>query len=273
MLHNAVQAGTVTAQVHTSTELVRSGPEQPVLLQQMLAMARQQDALQEQSQHVQQLLQQMREEQTTLASRLEDIRKDKHERALGQGAHQAVPSGASAALGIGDSARRDDLGRSSPEQDAITKYTHVAQQDLRALQLLKNNGAHVTDDVFRGTPEQHYRTNASQTGITRAEAAVLHQSGGGPSLLPSLTMPAAVALDIEEADPQTVNSVIIQFLSVTPACCLNAPRKMKRCFMRFQFYDFRATETPVYTLNPVQHSSAAMVCSQSGHLCLTQWHS
>lgn len=234
-----------------------------MLLQQMLVMARQQEALQQQSRHVQQLLQQMRDEQSMLASRLEDIGKGKWDCSRGESG-VAAP-GCSEPVGQGTVIQAPHPGLHHPDEDAMSMYTRVAQQDLRALQLLQHNGDHVSDDVFRGTPERHCSTNDTQQGITRAEAALLHQSGGGPSLLPSVAMPAAVALDIEEADSKTVNSIIIQFLSLTPASCLNAPRKMQKCFLRFQFYDFRPTETPVYKLEPVQRSPVATVCSSVLH--------
>lgn len=240
--------------------VTRTSPEQPVLLQQMLAMARQQEALQQQSMHVQKLLQQMREEQSTLASRLEDISKSSAEGTLVQGNMHAPASGVTAAAGSGNALHANYSDFIVAGEDASTKYTRLAQRDLKALQLLDHNGMHIADDIFRGTPEQHSATNNNQHGITRAEAAMLHQSSGGTSFLPSLAMPAAVALDIEEKDPLTVNNIMIQFLSLTPASSLNAPRKMQRCFMRFQFYSFRPTETPVYQLSPVPLSSAGTVC-------------
>ena len=242
-----------------STAVACAKPEQPVLLQQMLAMARQQESLQQQSQQVQKLLQQMREEQSTLASRLEDISKSSVDHAVPQGTTQAPAGPCTAPQGAEWGVQAHPGVPSVPGEDPAPRYTRLALRDLQALQRLDHNGRHIPDDVFRGTPEQHCISKTNAQGITRAEAAVLHRSCGGTSLLPSLAMPAAVALDIEEKDPLTVNSIMVQFLSLTPASGLNSPRKMRRCFMRFQFYNFRPTETSVYQLEAVQVASAGTV--------------
>lgn len=252
-------AGVAPPQDTAAAVVARASPEQPVLLQQMLAMARQQKALQQQSMHVQKLLQQMRDEQSMLASRLEDIGKGSAEGILVQDNTHARAAGVAPVAGSETALHANHADLIVAGEDVATRYTRLAQRDLKALQLLDHNEMHVTDDVFRGTPEQHSAAKSNQHGITRAEAALLHQSSGGASLLPSLAMPAAVALDIEEKDPLTVNNIMIQFLSLTPASSLNAPRKMQRCFMRFQFYCFRPTETPVYQLTPVQLRPAGTV--------------
>ena len=238
--------------------------DSPAVLAQMQAMARQQEALHAQSQQVQELIQQMRLEQSELTKHLEDMRKQAMQPPVAPGQQQPQapaqePNSGYNAAQTASEAAREMAATQQIGQDVIEQYSRVAQQDLRALQELEYNGCHISDSTFRGTPAQ-LDPLSHQQGITRAEAALYHASGVGSMLLPTTNLPTQVSLDLEEQDTRTVDNVLVQFLSLSWSA--NGPRRLKRCYLRFQFFDLKPSETPVYLLEPLHKSGAHKVRSE-----------
>lgn len=246
--------------------------ESPMVLAQMKEMFKQQEMLQEQSHQVQSIIQQIREEQSELKQYLEQKWKQQDQVRDNKTVVQASSSSADATSTLPQPPfPQQPVPQPPPQQSSnarhlhdlpqpatVAEYTEAAQQDLQALKDLEVNGCHVSDGIFRGTPAQ-LESDTMQQGITRAEAALLHRAGMGSMLLPNTSLPTKVSVDLERNDARTVNTVLIQFVSIVPCQDLVTDRKLSRCYMRFQFFDLRPSETPVYMLEKLQNPAELRV--------------
>lgn len=254
-LHNPVVPGTPPMLPPT---------ESPVVLAQMKEMVKQQEALQEQSHQVQSIIQQIREEQSELKQYLEQRWKQQERASKPEKTGTEIIS--TPACGTQQTAVMPPTAVFSEANEApcgsqrgtVAEYANIAQQDLQALKDLELNGCHISDGVFRGTPAQ-LDTSSQQQGITRAEAALLHKAGMGSMLLPSTALPTKVSAELEQQDRKTINTVLVQFVSLVPCPELQTAHKLTRCYMRFQFFDLRPSETPVYMLEQLTSSNEFQV--------------
>ena len=99
---------------------------------------------------------------------------------------------------------------------------------------------------------------AATAGTTRADLAVLHDWGASPG--PQTQPVGPPDLAVERSDLRTVNTVTLQFVSLTPSNAVNVPRTLDRVFLRFRFFDFEATQTPVYAMESTQLPGSGQVC-------------
>ena len=229
----------------------------------MKEMGKQQEALQEQSQQVQSIILQLREEQSELKQYLEERWKQQQASAPAKVDTVAAPAPQS---GI-QRGFNMPLRATFPESNELphgeahgtsAEYANIAQKDLQALKDLDVDGCHISDGVFRGTPAQ-LDSCSQQQGITRAEAALLHNAGMGSMLLPSTALPTTVSIELEQHDKKPINTVLVQFVSLVPCAELQSTHKLARCYMRFQFFDLKPSETPVYMLEQLGTSIESQV--------------
>lgn len=244
--------------------------ESPAVLAQMKEMAKQQEALQQQSQQVQIIIQQIREEQSELKQCLEE--RWKQQQASVQAKADAPPAptaagGTQRAVVMLQGVALPDLNEASRgvPHSTTAEYASIAQKDLQALKDLEVDGCHISDGVFRGTPAQ-LDSCSQQQGITRAEAALLHNAGMGSMLLPSAALPTKVSAELEKSDKKTINTVLVQFVSLQPCPELQSTHKLARCYMRFQFFDLKPSETPVYMLEQLTSSNELQVRSKATNM-------
>jgi hypothetical protein len=220
----------------STTDASRSSPSPEVLscLSQMNEMVKQQEALNQQNRLLLQTLNDLREDQRCIVSRIDSLPPINP-----QSANPLLPAAYNLAT-----------PSSPPPPKQAFSVADVPPG---------GDGHHVRDHLHAGAPMTHEDSTIT-AGASRADLALFHSSGMGPVAPANMaSAPAAPIMGLEQADLQTVSSIIVQFISFAPSNALNIPRALDKVFMRFRFFDFQPTQTCVYLLDSVQRNQIRQV--------------
>jgi hypothetical protein len=214
------------------------------------ALFTQQQALQEQNQKLQDLLGSLRDDQLKMASRV--------------GSHKSTPV----------QTAPDLVECSRNGQQTCPEPLHYEGE----LQLFKNllvDGHHVSDEAHAGVPTRHTQ-DQKHGSISRDDLAVLHAAGYKVSKAAYDALhstPVPPLMELERGDLNTISSIILQFISFAPSDAFNMPQRIHSIFMRFQLFDFAATQSDTYRLEPGQttHVRPALARTRIATILATMW--
>jgi hypothetical protein len=141
--------------------------------------------------------------------------------------------------------------------DGACEHTQASQHqlgelDLTSLRALQYDGHHVSDEAHGCIPTRH--ANAQSHGsVTRDDLAMLHSAGFNVSEAAYNALhvaPTRPMLDFERADQNTVSSIVLQFINFAPLDTFNTTQAIQGIFFRFQLFDFAATQSDTFRLEP-----------------------
>ena len=133
-----------------------------------------------------------------------------------------------------------------------------------------NDGHHVSSSDDAGVPASHTHTRVP--ALSRGQMASLLEaaaiSPATSALSAALKEPVP---ELEASDTRTVNTVVLEFLAFVPTegaeMCIT-----QGLFLRFRFFDFQPSQTPLYSLQAVRTDRDSKVLVRCLASYLATWH-